>query len=305
MHIETRWISLEQVVVPSDARAHDPESLKELAADMAAEGQLQEIVVTPVSREQLAVSGGTQSADGSRHTANGFEVIAGAGRVAAARSLNWKEIRCSIRENVSDFDKVRITFAENADREDVDPFYQAGLLQRMMQAKNWTQRQLADALGKTEAYVSQYLALLKFSAEVQQYLSRLKLGLMQLLEISKVSGDEAQLQAAEAVQGKTKRETKQVINKHLEAQGKIPKWRKPAPSKDDPMAAIWAKIQDLPMNNAKWTVSYPEKELWRFEIHPNGGDYPGFLAEWFDNMAKAISANDPLLTEVPSETVAA
>jgi ParB/RepB/Spo0J family partition protein len=302
MNIETKWIGLDLIVVPADARGHDPVCLQELAADMAAEGQLQEIVVTHVNRGPFSVDRNGESEHGSRATGHVYyEVIAGAGRYQAAKSLGWKEIRCSIRENVSEFEKVRITFAENADREDVDPFYQALLLQKMIQAKGLSQRQLAEMLGKTEAYVSQYLSLLKFSAQVQKDLTRVKLSLKQLLEVVKLEGDEIQLKAAHeiAAGGLTVKQAKQAVRKHLAAQGKAPRLRKSAiaPGTEDPMAAIWGAVKALPINHVQWSVSYPGEKLWRFEIRPNAGDYAVFLAEWFENMAKAIKIYNPVLAK--------
>src|SRR5258708_6104602 len=109
---ETRYIELSKIDIPENARPHNPEDLASLAANMGKEGQLQEIVV---------------AAKGDR-----FEVVAGVGRILVARQLNWEKMRCLVKDSLSDVDRLHITFAENEEREDVSPIYQAQLLQRMI-----------------------------------------------------------------------------------------------------------------------------------------------------------------------------
>src|SRR5690242_13585689 len=98
-------IALAHVDLPADARPHDPQALSQLTLDMEKQGQLQEIIVEK---------------KGDRYV-----VIAGVGRTLAARKLGWEQIRASVKEGISDFERARITFAENEDREDANPFYQA------------------------------------------------------------------------------------------------------------------------------------------------------------------------------------
>jgi ParB/RepB/Spo0J family partition protein len=227
---ETRYIEVSKIGIPQDARPHSPEDLASLAADMAKEGQLQEIVVVPVNSGPLTGSSNGQTDPCTLSIDNClFMVVAGVGRVLAARQLNWEKIRCLVKDNLSDFDRLRITFAENEERENVSPIYQAQLLDAMKKAKNCDQRELAAEIGKTEANVSQYLSLLSFSTEVQKNLNRFKFSLVQLLEIRKLEGDEAQLKAAKEIEegGLTVKETKKAVQKHLEAQGKAPKAKKP------------------------------------------------------------------------------
>src|ERR1700736_6121233 len=100
-HNETLWIDLRLIDIPEDARQHDPEKLGELTSDMAAQGQLQEIVVVPVSSEQSAGSRNDVPANGSPLTADRFEVLAGVGRTLAARKLGWEKIRASVWVGVS------------------------------------------------------------------------------------------------------------------------------------------------------------------------------------------------------------
>jgi hypothetical protein len=61
------------------------------------------------------------------------------------------------------------------------------------------------------------------------------------------------------------------------------------------MSAIWTKIKDGTSSAARWETGYPEHETWTFRVKLNGGDYAGFFTSWFEAMAKAVKANDPLL----------
>jgi ParB/RepB/Spo0J family partition protein len=207
---ETRYIALAQIDIPENARPHTQEDLQSLAQDMAKEGQLQEIVVT---------------AKGDR-----YEVVAGVGRTLAGQLLSWEKIRCLVKDNLADYDRLHITFAENEEREDVSPIYQAQLMDAMMKAKNCDQRALASDIGKSENWVSEYLSLLGFSAEVQKNFARAKFSVKQLLELRKLDGDEAQLKAAKEIEegGLSVKQTKEAVHKHLAAQGKAPKAKKPA-----------------------------------------------------------------------------
>jgi ParB family chromosome partitioning protein len=170
-HVDTNWLDLSLIDIPPDARQHDPEKLATLTQDMREQGQLQEIVVAMVE-------------DGR------YEVLAGAGRTQAARALGWDKIRASVRHGVSEFDKARITFAENEDREDADPFYQAAQLAKMLKAKNCSQQALADELGISEALVNAYVAIDKLLPEIKK-LKRLSLG--QLIQICRLKIDKDQI----------------------------------------------------------------------------------------------------------------
>jgi ParB/RepB/Spo0J family partition protein len=207
----TVYIELNRIVIPEDARCHDVQEIGELARSMVKSGQLQEIVVVPLS------------GDGEKTK---YEVRAGVGRVKAADILCWRKIRCNIRPAASDYEKRLITFVENEKREDASPLYQAQLLSSMMKAKGCTQRDLAAEVDKDEATVSEYLSLLSFSPAVQKNFAAAKFSIKQLLELKKLPTDEAQLAAAKECENLTNEESKKVIHKHLAAHGKAPKAKK-------------------------------------------------------------------------------
>jgi ParB/RepB/Spo0J family partition protein len=220
---QTVWFDLKNIVIPEDARWHSPENIEETAQSLKKNKQLQEIVVVPLSiPSPLAGEGGGEGTQ--------YEVRAGVGRVLAAQKLGWEKIRCNIRPAASEYEKRMITFEENEKRSDASPLYQAKVLQQMLADKGGSQRDLAEDIGKPEEWVSEYLGLLNFSAKVQKNLVQTKLNLSQLRAIRALEGDEAQLKAAKEIEegGLTVKESKKVVQKHLEAHGKAPKAKKPA-----------------------------------------------------------------------------
>jgi ParB/RepB/Spo0J family partition protein len=171
---DTRWIDISLIDIPTLARRHDPDRVASLADDMTINGQLQEIVVVP---------------KGER-----FEVAAGVGRTAAARKLAWEKIRCLVKGELSEFDRLRITFAENEEREDVSPIYQAQLLEKMKISGNFKdQAEMANKMSKSPGLLSQYFSLLDLQPDVQEKFNALNLTLRQVLELKRLPNADLQL----------------------------------------------------------------------------------------------------------------
>ncbi|OGR88872.1 MAG: hypothetical protein A2992_09355 [Elusimicrobia bacterium RIFCSPLOWO2_01_FULL_59_12] len=267
---QTLWIDLSQIDIPSDAREHDPEKLKTLAQDMKEQGQLQEIVVVKI---------------GDR-----FEVLAGAGRTQAARALGWEKIRASVRQGLSAFDKARITFAENEDREDADAFYQAAQMAKMIKAKDCSQQALADELGLSEALVNAYLGIDKLPSEVKK-LKRLSLG--QLIQICRLKNDKDRIDLSIHTKNRdlSVRQVKAIVDKLL---GKEKSSKRSAtiqePKPADPLVDTWEKIQSKTKGWA-WEAGYPAERTWEFRVILQGmqaRDDKKTLGQWFLAMAEAM-----------------
>jgi ParB/RepB/Spo0J family partition protein len=202
---QTTWIDLNLIDLPADARTHDPEKLESLTQDMAAGGQLQEIVV---------------SRNGDR-----YQVLAGVGRTLAARKLGWDKVRCLIKEGLSDFDKARITYAENEEREDADPFYQALQLQKMMKAKEWSQNRMAQNLGQARRNIQIYMSLFSLDPKVAEVARRLATPIGQLTELMRLTNLQDQIKLAQECHDKdlSVRQLKALVDKKV---GNVPKAEK-------------------------------------------------------------------------------
>ncbi|MCB4790787.1 MAG: ParB N-terminal domain-containing protein [Elusimicrobia bacterium] len=72
---EIRLVDVGLIDLPKHVRQHDSGKVDELAQDMKEIGQLQDIVVAKKGEGR-------------------YELIAGQGRLLAAKRLNWAQIRC-------------------------------------------------------------------------------------------------------------------------------------------------------------------------------------------------------------------
>lgn len=103
-----------------------------------------------------------------------FEVLAGQRRTLAFEYLRrkypgdarWSSVPCYVM-HVSKEEGALISLSENLQREDVDPFARAAAVQDVMQKFGLTQRDVSKRLGKSEAVVSEYLAVLRLVPSVQ------------------------------------------------------------------------------------------------------------------------------------------
>jgi ParB family transcriptional regulator, chromosome partitioning protein len=134
---------------PFQTRANfDENSLKELAASIAATGVLQPVLVRPLSD-------------------NRFQLIAGERRWLASKLAGKTSVPAILR-NVSDEQAMEMTIVENLQRTDLNPMEQARAYDRLGQQFKMTQEQMAQRTGKDRASVANFLRLLRLPVEVQQ-----------------------------------------------------------------------------------------------------------------------------------------
>jgi ParB/RepB/Spo0J family partition protein len=176
--IETQWVPLSAIDVPSYGRVHSPDSLKDLAQDMSKNGQLQNIIV---------------SKEGDR-----FQLIVGKGRLEAARQLGWEKVRADVKEGLTTMQKLTLINSENSEREGVSPFYTAMVFKLIMDAGSLTQDELAAQMGKDQSFVSRYMTLAKVPAEVWQEQQSGLTSMRQCLEIAKADNPEDQKKLVDA-----------------------------------------------------------------------------------------------------------
>src|SRR5208282_5271237 len=137
-----------------------PESLSELAESIRAQGVVQPILVRPV---------GVAQANGQR-----YEIIAGERRWRAAQLAGLAEIPAVIRD-VPDEDAIAVALIENIQREDLNPLEEARALERLIAEFGLTHQQVATAIGRSRAAVTNLLRLLELPEEVCERLARREL----------------------------------------------------------------------------------------------------------------------------------
>jgi ParB family chromosome partitioning protein len=132
---------------PDQARKRfDAEEIKALAATMAAQGQLQPILLRRVP--------------GNRPS---WVIVAGERRWRAAVLNGWTSI-LAIEHDGGDGEILSLI--ENLQRVDLTPVEEARGLNRLIQEKGWTQTAAAEALGKSRSEVSAILRILSMPEDV-------------------------------------------------------------------------------------------------------------------------------------------
>ncbi|WP_263263640.1 ParB/RepB/Spo0J family partition protein [Pseudomonas sp. RIT-PI-S] len=132
-------------------RDMDPQALEELAQSIRSQGVMQPIVVRPIG--------------GGR-----FEIIAGERRWRASQQAGQERIPAMVRE-VPDETAIAMALIENIQREDLNPLEEAIALQRLQQEFQLTQQQVAEAVGKSRATVTNLLRLISLPEGIKTMLA--------------------------------------------------------------------------------------------------------------------------------------
>jgi ParB family chromosome partitioning protein len=128
----------------------DPARLQELADSISAQGIVQPVVARETEE-------------------GGYELIAGERRWRAAQLAGLHELPVIVRE-VSDQAAQAMALIENIQREDLNPLEEAEALKRLLDEYGMTHQQLADAVGKSRATITNLLRLNELHPEAKQLL---------------------------------------------------------------------------------------------------------------------------------------
>jgi ParB family chromosome partitioning protein len=175
-------------------RGMDPDALEELASSIRAQGIIQPIVVRKIASGR-------------------YEIVAGERRWRAAQMAGLTEIPAIIRD-IPDEAAVAIALIENIQRESLNPIEEAIALQRLLEEFSMTHQQVADAVGKSRATVSNLLRLLALNEDVKALLEQgdLEMGHARaLLTLTEA----LQIEAAEMIiaKGLSVRETEELVRR--------------------------------------------------------------------------------------------
>lgn len=128
----------------------DPDTVRELAESIKAEGLLQPIVV--------------------RKTEAGFELIAGERRLRAHQYLQRKTVLARILQ-VSDLSSASLSLIENLQREGLNPMEEAMGYDSLVKDFGLTQAKVAERVGKSRSYVTNSLRFLQLEEEIRDFLA--------------------------------------------------------------------------------------------------------------------------------------
>lgn len=126
------------------------EALEELAASIRVQGVMQPIVVRPISADK-------------------YEIIAGERRWRATQIVGLDSIPAIIKP-VGDEAAIAMSLIENIQRENLNPIEEAMALKRLQDEFELTQQEVADAVGKSRATVTNLMRLIGLTIDVRRML---------------------------------------------------------------------------------------------------------------------------------------
>jgi ParB family chromosome partitioning protein len=200
-----------------------PETLRELADSIKAQGIVQPLIV----RER-----------------NGYlELIAGERRLRAAQLLGLPEVPVIVRK-ADDRSVLELALIENLQRENLNPMEEAQGYAQLIGQFQLTQEEVAVKVGKSRAVVANALRLLKLAAEIQAYLRQGRLSVGHAKVILGLAGEKQQKAAVARIlkEGLNVRQTEALVNKLQTREAGAAS--KPVLSMAGPQAAHVARIED-------------------------------------------------------------
>jgi len=130
---------------PHNRKRFDAAQLQELAASLAAKGQLTPAIVRPFTEN-----------DGT------YQILAGERRWRAAQQAGLPGLLCLVR-NLDDQEALEVLAIENNQREDVHPLEEAELFAELLRYKGYTVATIAEKLHRSKSYVAERLRLLRLT----------------------------------------------------------------------------------------------------------------------------------------------
>jgi ParB family chromosome partitioning protein len=176
----------------------NPARLQELADSISAQGVVQPVIVRPVGE-------------------NRYEIIAGERRWRAAQLARLHDIPVVVRQ-VTDQAALAIALIENIQREDLNPLEEAEALKRLQEEFALTHQQIADAVGKSRATVTNLLRLNELHPDAKALLreGRIEMGHARAL-LGLAGQRQGEAAAQVAAKGLSVRDTEALIRKLQEA----------------------------------------------------------------------------------------
>tara|TARA_A100001011_G_scaffold190067_1_gene198574 strand:+ start:2859 stop:3752 length:894 start_codon:yes stop_codon:yes gene_type:complete len=125
-------------------------ALEDLAASIRAQGVMQPIVIRPIAAQK-------------------YEIIAGERRWRASQMAGLSSIPAVVKQ-VSDEAAIAMSLIENIQRENLNPIEEAMALKRLQDEFELTQQEVASAVGKSRATVTNLMRLIGLHIDVQKML---------------------------------------------------------------------------------------------------------------------------------------
>ena len=201
-------------------RHFDEDALAELADSIAAQGVVQPIVVRPLGAER-------------------YEIVAGERRWRAAQRAGLTSIPAVVRD-LDERGAMAVALVENIQRADLNPLEEAQALQRLIDECHLTHEQVAEAVGRSRAGVTNLLRLMELEPDVQTLVREGRLSMGHAKVLLGVSGSrQSSLAKLVADQQMSVRQTEALV----QARGATHPSREPKAAGDDATAALQSRLQ--------------------------------------------------------------
>lgn len=212
----------------------DPAALQELADSIKEHGLVNPLLV--------------------RKSISGYELVAGERRLRAAKLAKLTEVPCTIKE-FNDKEMMEISILENIQREDLSPIEEAKAYEQLQKKYEYTQELLAKRIGKSRAYITNTLRLLKLPAKVQDYVQKGKISYGHARALLPIENDEKIIALANRVidEELTVRDVERIAN------AAKPKQTKPKPKSEQ--NAFLANVRNIMEKKLDTRVEVKENKL--------------------------------------------
>jgi len=176
-------------------RAIENDALRELADSIKQQGVIQPLVVRTTGPER-------------------YEIVAGERRWRAAQLAGLTEVPVIVTD-IPDEQAVAVALIENIQREDLNPMEEARALHRLLQEFELTHQQVAEAIGKSRATVTNFLRLISLADEVKTLLEHgdLEMGHAKAM-LSLPPEVQCDIARKVAANGLSVRETENIVRSH-------------------------------------------------------------------------------------------
>lgn len=178
-------------------RTHmNPEALEDLAASIRAQGVVQPIVVRLLA-------------------AGNYEIVAGERRWRAAQLAGLEAVPAVVRK-IPDEAAIAIALIENIQRENLNPVEEANAFTRLIDEFHMTHQQVAEAVGRSRAAVTNLLRLLTLNSDVRELLENGKMDMGHARALLALEGKHQNDAAHQVVhRGLSVRETENLVRRLL------------------------------------------------------------------------------------------
>ena len=170
MSEEMLFMDIEKIDPPisGDRDLIDPDKVRELAESIRSQGLLQPILIRPLNGR--------------------YEIVAGHRRFLAHRLLGEVKIKALVRE-MTDDQVFEARAVENDQREDLNPIERAKSYKRLKERFGYSNRQIAQKVGRSPGLIDQHLSLLELPPEFQKAVAHKKLRMWVALTLVQIEDE--------------------------------------------------------------------------------------------------------------------